>query len=275
MRLQNTKKGYFFTLVGKMEKIDLKDRKILYELDHNSRQSLTQIGKKVGLKKDVVSYRIKRLQEIGVIDYFWTDINTFKLGYNVLRVYINFQYIYSDIKDKIIDFFTKCKNAWVIATIEGEVDFVVILWVKDMYEFYNFWNNAFDKFEDYFAKTTLSVYIQCIEYKKSYLLPELDEKSDRELYRLTCGGESIDIDEIDYKLLNEIAIKARLPLIELANKLKCSSQAVNYRIKNLMKKEVIRAFRIAINYPKIGLNSYKLDIYLKEHNKRKQIIKYL
>ena len=30
-----------------MTRIDLKDRKILYELDQNSRESLTQIGKKV------------------------------------------------------------------------------------------------------------------------------------------------------------------------------------------------------------------------------------
>jgi hypothetical protein len=32
-----------------MEKLDLKDRKILYELDINSRQSFSQLGKKVGL----------------------------------------------------------------------------------------------------------------------------------------------------------------------------------------------------------------------------------
>ena len=43
-----------------MVKIDLKDRKILYELDNYSRQSLSNIGKKVGLHKNVVLYRIKR-----------------------------------------------------------------------------------------------------------------------------------------------------------------------------------------------------------------------
>ena len=50
-----------------MEKIDLKDRKILFELDLNSRQTLTQIGKKVGLPKTVVAYRIKRLQDKKII----------------------------------------------------------------------------------------------------------------------------------------------------------------------------------------------------------------
>jgi DNA-binding Lrp family transcriptional regulator len=34
-----------------MIKIDAKDRKILYELDINSRQSFSKIGKKVGLHR--------------------------------------------------------------------------------------------------------------------------------------------------------------------------------------------------------------------------------
>ena len=57
-----------------MMKIDLKDKKILYELDLDCRQSNTQIGKKVGLKKDVVAYRIKRMQDEGVLLNFWTEI---------------------------------------------------------------------------------------------------------------------------------------------------------------------------------------------------------
>lgn len=56
-----------------MIKVDLKDRKILYELDLDARQSLTQLGKKVGLKKDVISYRIKGLQDEGIIKNFFTD----------------------------------------------------------------------------------------------------------------------------------------------------------------------------------------------------------
>ena len=46
-----------------MVELDLKDRKILYELDLNCRQSNTQIDKKVGLSRKVVEYRIKRMEE--------------------------------------------------------------------------------------------------------------------------------------------------------------------------------------------------------------------
>ena len=74
-------------------KLDLKDRKILYELDLNARQTLTQIGKKVGLKKDVVSYRMKKLQDEGIIKNYYTVIDAYKLGYTLYRYYINFQYV--------------------------------------------------------------------------------------------------------------------------------------------------------------------------------------
>ena len=44
-----------------MERLDLKDRKILYHLGLDSRQSFRAIGKKVGLSKDVVTNRVKKL----------------------------------------------------------------------------------------------------------------------------------------------------------------------------------------------------------------------
>ena len=62
-----------------MNSIDLKDRKILYELDKNARISYAQIGKKVGLSTEVVHYRVKRLEEKGIITNYQTAINYFEL----------------------------------------------------------------------------------------------------------------------------------------------------------------------------------------------------
>lgn len=266
---------FSFTFVGKMTKIDLKDRKILYELDLNCRQSNTQIGKKVGLKRDVVAYRIKRMQDEGTIKKFLTAINTFRLGYNVFRIYINYQYVSSEIKEQIIQHFVNYKNVWAVLSLKAEIDLDVIVWIKDIYEFYNFWDATLNKFEDYFSKYIISIYIEAFNYKKSYLLPDEYDKSDRLFYRTTCGGKSVEIDEVDYKLLNEIAVNARMPLIDLAEKLGCSSQAVNYRLKNLIKNGVINAFRVDVNLSKLGLQHYKLDIYLKDHKQRNVIWSYL
>lgn len=258
-----------------MVKIDLKDRKILYHLDLDCRQSNTQIGKKVGLKKDVVSYRIKKMQDEGIINNFFTLIDTFRLGYNVFRVYINFQYVSSNIKEEIIKYFVNYKNSWVVATIKGEIDLDVVIWVKDIIEFYQFLDKTLDLYEEYFEKYAISIYTQSAVYKKSFLLSNEKDPLGREMHQMYCGGKPVEIDEIDYKLLNELALNARAPLIELAEKLELSSQSVNYRIKNLVKSGVIGAFRVALDLFKLDLHNYKVDIYLKDHKLKKPIFDYL
>ena len=257
-----------------MIKLDLKDRKILYELDLDCRQSNSQIGKKVGLGRDVVSYRINKLQEEGIITNFWALIDTFKLGYNVFRIYINFQYVTPEIKGKIIQYFVDYKNAWIVATEKSEIDLDVVTWVKDVFEFYQFWDKTLDKFGNYFDKYNISVYTKAIVYKKSFLLPDQTE-SNRVICEMHSGGKPVEIDELDYKLLNEIAVNARIPLIELSEKLGCSSQTVNYRIKNLIKTNVIQTFRINVDFLKLGLQEYKIDIYLKDNKFKKPITDYL
>jgi DNA-binding Lrp family transcriptional regulator len=258
-----------------MMKVDLKDRRILYQLDLDSRQSLTQIGKKVGLKKDVVSYRIKRLQDAGIIKNFFTVIDAYKLGYIVFRFYLVFQYVTPEIRSKIIEYLVKDKHTWVVGSIIGRYDLAVVLWVKDINDFYRFWEKMLDMYGDYFAEKTFSIYVQAFAYRQSYLLLDEYKKSDRLDYEITGGGKTVEIDDLDYKLLNEIAVNARIPLIELAEKLGCSSQVVNYRLKNLMKSGVIQAFRVGIDISKLGLKHFKVDIHLKEHSQRKYIMSYI
>ncbi|MEM0493396.1 MAG: winged helix-turn-helix transcriptional regulator [Candidatus Thermoplasmatota archaeon] len=257
-----------------MVDLDLKDRKILYELDLNARQSFDDIGKKVGLSKDSVAYRVKRMEDEGVIKYYWTAINTFRLGYNVFRIYINFQLLRSDIKNEIIKYFVDYKNSWAVISIKGEIDLAVIVWVKDVYEFYQFWEKTLERYGDYFDSSIISMLVYANAYEKSFLLPDI-KKSDRLLYQTRCGGEPVEIDEIDYNLLNELAVNARVSFVELSKKLGCSSQTINYKINNLIKNGVIQAFRVYIDIYKLGLGKFVINIYLKDKKQKKLLINYL
>ncbi len=173
-----------------MLNVDVKDRKILYELDLNCRQSNAQIGKKVGLGKDVVNYRINKMEKEGIIRNYWTTIDTFRLGYNVFRVYIDFQYITSNIKEKIIRYFVDYPASWVVVSAKSPHDLILVFWVKDIYEFYQFWDNTLDKFEDFFSEYHISIYCGAKVYKKSFLLPDLKE-SNRTICQLKCGGNQL------------------------------------------------------------------------------------
>ena len=257
-----------------MYKIDLKDRKILYELDLNSRQSNTHIGKKVGLKKDVVAYRINKMQDEKIIKNYYAFIDTFRLGYHMFRIYLNFQYVNPKIKEEIITYFIKYKNSLAVHSLKTEIDLDVVVWVRDIFEFYQFWEKTLDLYEDYFSNYSISILTQAVIYKKSFLFDK-ENKEDNVLCYINCGGKAVEIDAVDHHILNELAVNARIPLIELAEKLSCSSQTVNYRIKNLLKEGIIKAFRVNLDISKLGLLHHKVDIYLKDHNKKKQILNYL
>jgi len=258
-----------------MEKLDLKDRKILYQLDLNCRQSNAQIGKKVGLSKQVVDYRIKRMEEEKVITGYWADIDSFRLGFNIFRIYIIFQNASSVIKNEIIKYFCDYKNIYIVSTVKGPIDLCNVIWIKDAFEFWNFWNKTLDLYEDYFEKAIVSLYIQLRVYKKSYLFENLVESPNMELYRINCGVKPVKIDSDDYQILRGLVLNARIPLIELADKLDCSSQSVKYKINNLKKKGLIIAFKVDVDLLKLNLRHYKIDIFLKEHKKRKIIIDYI
>ena len=73
-----------------MDKLNLKDKKILYELEKNARVTISDIAKKVGLSKQLVSYKIKRLEEERIIEGYHAIIDTSKLGYTTYRVYFTF-----------------------------------------------------------------------------------------------------------------------------------------------------------------------------------------
>ena len=257
-----------------MTDIDLKDRKILYHLDLNCRQSNSQIRKKVGLSRKVVEYRINKMEEKGVITGYWTAINTYKLGYYVFRIYINFMDVSSTIKNEIIHYFCNAKNVWAVLTAKGPVDLDVILWVNDVFKFNMKWEETLQKYGSYFVDASVSILNEVISCKKSYLLPKNYDKN-RIMYITNCSGQPGQIDETDYRLLDLIALNGRMSTIELADKLNCSSQKINYHLKGLLKKNIIKAFRVSIDDAKLGMKSCAIDVYLKQHDQKQQMIKHV
>ena len=103
--------------------IDLKDRKILYQLDQNSRQTLSRLGKKVGLHENGVAYRLNRLEKQGIIKNYYTVVDAYKLGYLPVRFYLKFQFTSPDIEERIIQYFKNNEQTWWIVTLEGKYDY--------------------------------------------------------------------------------------------------------------------------------------------------------
>jgi len=255
-----------------MEKIDLKDKKILYHLDLNSRQSFSQVGRKVGLHKDAVTYRVKKLQERGIILRFNTIIDTLKMGYNCMRFYLNYQYITSEIKKEIIDHFVNFKHTQIVASPEGGFDLCVFMLAKNVTEIYSFWQKTLSNYRDYFGEQIITPFIGENIYTKSFLI---EEKDDRIKLIVKRGGESVNYDELDFQILQLLAQNSRIPTLDMAKSLNITTATISKRMKKLLKDGLILRFHITINWDIIGYKWFKVDLYLKDYDKKNQIIKYL
>ncbi len=255
-----------------MEKLDLKDRKILYVLDLDSRQSFRNIGRKVGLSKDIVTYRVKKLQEKGIIKRFFTYYDILQLGLNFLRFYFKFQYATPDIKKEIIDHFINDDYVNILFSCEGSYDLGVLMMVEDISDIYPLWKKTLTKYGDYFSKQVFSVYMGELTYGHPFLL---DENKKTDTAPLSKNWGKVKIDDFDLQILKLLVSNSRIPTLEIAKKLKSNVSTIHTRIKRLIDLKVILGFSIEIDLEKIGYQGWKVDFYLSEYNKINQIIKYI
>lgn len=265
--------NYTYTL-NNMEDIDKIDRKILYQLDLNSRQSFAQISRKLGQPKTKISYRIRQLQKKGIIKNFYTVIDSFKLGYISFRIYLTFENINQRIQNEIIQYFVNDTYTWWVGKTEGRFDIVIVLWVKNINEFNAFWEKTLSKYRKYFDKQIFSVYTQLHHYRYSFLLDNFN-KEDRNKFEITGGGPFVNYDDIDMKILRLLADNSRIETIKIAKELGITSKTIQKRIKRLKNLNVILGYRIQIDYSKLDYVYYKLDIDLNDYSKRKSLISYI
>jgi DNA-binding Lrp family transcriptional regulator len=258
-----------------MEPLDLKDRRTLYQLHNNSRQSYAQIGKKVGLHKDVVAYHINKLLDKGLITCI-TTINGYKVGYLYVRFCFNYQYATPEIKRKIIDFFVNDKYTVAVHATEGHYDLIILMAIKNVPKFYPAWIHTFNKYRNYFSNLIVSMYCETIEYDFAFLLDQQEQTThNRVCIKRHDDGNVIKLDDLDCKILHMLAENSRIPTKEIAETVHLKVATIHNRILKLKKMGVILGYRIFIDYSRINKNLYLVEIFLRNTDHMQRIIDYV
>ena len=252
-------------------KLDKKNRAILYQLDLNSRQSFNQIAKKVKLSREVVQYRIKKLEKKGIIKGYQTLIDVSKLGYLNCRFFIKFQKDSPEEENQIIEYYKKHPRFWWVDSIDGFRDLGIACWVNNMYEFYDIKEDLIKRFGKFIHDLNIAVYSKFYIYKRTYLSDK--KKADEEI-KIMFAPEKADFDDNDLKILRLIAPNARMNAVDISQKTGISVSNVNYRIKKMVKNKIITDFRVIIDLEKIGYYWYKIEMQLDNLNIKKSMLEY-
>ena len=250
-----------------MHKLDLLDKKILTELDQDSRQSYSQIAKKVRTSRTVVEYRVKRLIESGIIISLSAFVNPAKFGLTSWKVYLQFHNKNEEINQAITQFLQEEKRVWWVIKCEGNFDLMFLVLMKSVHEFYEFLSDFQSKFSRDEARIEITTHINPDFFSRGYLLNKESKKVCPTFLKEPTFEK---LDKTDIEILKIIIKNSRTPSTEIATKLKTTARIVNYRIKDLLKRNIITHFRLIPNVNKIGMDYYKVMIQLKDLTKDKE-----
>lgn len=248
-------------------KLDLKDKKILLELDMDARQTYSEIAKKVKMSKQGVEYKINNLIKKKVISKSYPIIHMTKLGYKYCRLVFKFHNLTSEKEKEIIEFIKNHKKIGWALKIEGSYDLGMGIWAKTITEFKDVINEFVYRFGHYIAKRIESIGTKVYHYQTRYLL----NKTETREITIKEDVEPEKIDELDQGILKILCKNARTPLIEIAQQLNTSSKVVSYHIKNLEKRKIIEGYRLILNHSLLGYTYYKVLLDLSDLTKEKFI----
>ncbi|MFH1470895.1 MAG: Lrp/AsnC family transcriptional regulator [Candidatus Micrarchaeota archaeon] len=251
--------------------IDSKDRAILYNLDEDARQPISQLSKKVKLNREVVRYRIDRMEQDGVIQKFLAYIPITRFGYLLTTFFMSFQDSSIRDEEEVIRFLSgKELVVWVVSA-NGRFDLGFTMCAKNMNELATFVAEFRDKFRNFITDFQMADVVSLWRFPRGYLL-----ENDDDTWKPFCFDSTVvrrDLDDVDRKILAALGEDGRMRAVEIARRVGVSADAVADRISKMRKEKMIPGISILLNNNSIKRKAFKSFITF--HNVKKIEKKFL
>ncbi len=248
-----------------MVNLDAKDKKLLFEIDFNARKTYSELAKKLLMSKRGIEYKLRNLEEKKVISRYYPVFNLSKLGYYYFRVFIKFNNLTTDLKEKIEHFILKEKDIGWAFWANGDFHIGIAIWAKTVSEFKKIANKIYFHFDQYIKDRFESVATSVEFFKNRYLT----QNHEIESFMIKEKEESQILDYLDKALLKEMIKNPLIKIVDLADKLKESPQKTSYRLKRIEQSKILLGIRPELNYKLLNKLYYKLFIDLNNISEQK------
>jgi DNA-binding Lrp family transcriptional regulator len=246
-----------------MPKIDLKDRRILAELDMNARMPITQLAKKVSLSRQVVEYRLQRMFKEKIVYGAIGIFDTVVVGQNWYRIAFRLLNVEKEDKDSFIAYLKEHKHVLWLGETGGNWDLVMNFICKDNFEF----NEIFEQIiADHGAKILdyeVLIYINVYDLQRQYILPECKDER-KVLFHEMKYNTAVQMDALDKKIALALTKDAFMTNVGLGKALGVSANTIKNRIDAMKKNKLLLGFRLMINP---GVFGYKSNMLFLEINR--------
>ena len=254
-----------------MHKLDLYDKKLLFELDMNSSISLAALSKKLRRSKSFILYRMNKLEEENIITGYHAIVDMSKLGYFTFRVYFKFQQMtILNGQEFVKHLRAKLPQIWTITSMHGKWDYALFLGVKTISEFHVIWEDIMLLYKKNIKSYNVAVYAPIYNFNRKFFLETIREG----IQRVYGAGAAEEIDNTDTRIIQLYANNVRQSALEMSQKLKLSADTVRSRIKKLESRKIIVGYKLGLNLEQLGYVGYRVDLQLLATSRNKELFEY-
>jgi DNA-binding Lrp family transcriptional regulator len=240
--------------------LDLKDKKLLFELDKNSRATLTELAKKLKTSKEVIHYRINHLLEDKIILQLHTVPSTYRFGMTAYKIYLRLQDISEEKYKELINYLLKNKDVFWIGTTKGRWDLIFGIWAENIEDFFKIHDHILEKFSKYLQEKELSVGRESLQFNRRWMY---SDNSPIVEFNFGEKEEKVKLTNEDKIILDEMVLNSRIKIVDLSGKVKLTPEAISYRIKNMEKDGIIKGYKCLLNPHKLGFVTCKAFVFFK------------
>lgn len=288
--------------------LDLLDRKILYLLSLNARYAESSIGKALKTSKEVVHYRVKRMQQEGVLHGFMTLLDHQKLGYIVHDISVSL-HPFSDF-EKVLQTLLSHPSVTHIKQCSAPFDLQFRIMTKSMAEFVSIVEVLLNQYSMYVKDYVISTLLEEHFLGLNFLLeekeiPRISERKGCSFHKEFTYRENgraaldsphslhpinsthptnsphpplspypsshspIKLDDKDKQILQLLTLQARLPILKISQQMNLATTSIQNRLQALVKAGIIKQFLPSASFSHLGYQWYVLRLRTKNLDQAK------
>ena len=246
--------------------LESKDKKILIGLLENSRLPVSIISKKIGLTREIINYRIDRMEKEGIIKSYITIINQGLFCSGIATLMCKLININEGNLNRIISFVKKHESVNWCSELCGSYDLALTFLYKDSQDLAMIVSEITNFIGKNLREHSLSLYISEYKFDRRPLIIEKPIFNYNNKQTVDFGKDKIDLDKIDLSILRLLTKDSTMKNIEISKKIGMSEDLVRIRIKKLMEKDIIGGFTIVLDTNKLGYEAYYMGLQVEQMN---------
>jgi len=242
--------------------LTLNQSKLLCAAEFEAELSVAEMARRAGIKPHVAQHALSTLRKSGIASPL-PLIDGYRLGFHEYGVLFSVHLAETQSRRAAIDAFLRFGRVTWFAELGGDYRFYAAINARSPFEAASILEELAARSKFSLIEKAVSVIIEVNIFRRKHL----SQKSIKPgAIRFGEEPADLEIDEIDHKLLRGLMIEEYGSRRELASILKLPLSTLEYRIRRLVERKLIKAFVMRPASSLLGMHYIKLLVYVRGVN---------